>query len=151
MSSSIRNLTLIVTKIISYSFLRPNHHSRNNKSPSLFLDIFIYAVYIQGVPEKITSQRLLYISIVKKATKLMFCWKEGFLPLVFNTEQPLSDIWLLRYVKLKLLNLKKETMIVRKFPAKTALHVCMFTTIVCMFVHTFLEEKKGFWLSPILL
>ena len=57
---------------------------------------------IQGVPEKITSEDLLDISMVKKAT------------VVFSTKWPLRDIWLLRYVELKLLNQEIKKIFVKE-------------------------------------
>ena len=90
---------------------------RNMKQCSLVFKLFlveiryrmaILALKLQGVPEKITS--LLYISIVKKGTKLML-----ILLLISNTEQPLSTIYLRRYVKLKLLNQEMEKIFFRKF------------------------------------
>ena len=77
----------------------------------------------------------------KLQNKYLCNWKDGFFPLVLNIEQPQSDIWLQRFVNLKLLNQEIEQMFFRKFTANILLDMCMFITITHKCVHTFLAKK----------
>ena len=66
--------------------------------------------YNYRVSQKKVSLGICYISplLKKLQNEWLYCWKDEFLPLVLNTEQPQSDIWLLRYGKLKLLDQEME-------------------------------------------
>ena len=62
------------------------------------------------VSQKKVSLSICYISplLKKLQNEWLYCWKDGFLLLVLNTERPQSNIWLLRYGKLKLLDQEME-------------------------------------------